>query len=858
MFSGFRGYLQAWPATVVAGFFALYALLFTAHSINAWRLMVQGAERYLLEDVERRALEAEYLIKRFSEDSAIHADSYEIQAFLQNRDLGMSMRYGLGASLQAVEHQFKEHLVKHFNQRILYYSENRELLVDTAAGQPLPATISTRLMQGYEGVWIDELRQQLLALKPVSYKNDTGGSVVTIEPLGAVLSPMRLVDDQSWREMVLDIEGSHWLAPRASRSTAELMPLVASVQEGRVVSRKDLLADWLGREQVLVVKHGLPAVGLQLIKVMPPELVYGHIPSLNALVVAAVLPIIMVWGAYRLDRMSQAAERLTTEVALSNQHSKLVEQRNLELSLEIERREKVERALKMSEERWSMAISGANDGIWDWRPQSGEMFYSQRWKRLLGYDEDEIAPDIEEKKRLVHPDDLEMVGRRLQKHLDGHTRFYQCEFRMRHKNGDYLWVLERGRALHDESGRVVRVAGSLSDISERRKAEAQLKERNIQLNTIFEISPDGMVSFGLDRRVVYVNPAFLCMVNLEMEDVYDVSEGEFTRLMNELCEEGFKFPGFFAMAGNQPEENPHVVIGLRGPGKPVLEVTLVLSRDAGISGILFFRDVTVETEVDRMKSEFVSSAAHELRTPLASIYGYSEILVAESEAESRQHLFARSIHREAGMLASIIDELLNLARIESRRGADFEFERLELGLLVAEVVAAYPHPPDRAEPELQTPLRECWVRVDGGKITQCINNVLSNAYKYSPDGGGIEVALEFTEGFCGVRIRDHGIGMTPQQLERIFERFYRADDSGVIPGTGLGLSIVKEIMELHGGHVSVNSHQDAGSELFLWLPEKQIAGQDLAEISESDGAENILLGTNIGGQNPSADQGSVK
>jgi PAS domain S-box-containing protein len=858
MVSGFRGYLQARPATVVAGVFALYALLFTLHSINAWRLMVQGAEDYLLEDVERRALEMEYLIQRFSEDSAMHAESYEIQAFLQNRDLGMSMRYGLGSSLQAVEYHFRNHLNEHTAQRILYFDEKGELLVDTGSPRTVSASVVERVAQGREGVWVDASRQQVLALKPVAYKKDGGGSVVTIEPLGAVLSPMRLVDDQPWRELVLDADGSDWLAPRSSMLAVDVLPLIAGVAEGRVETRTDLLAEWLGRERAVVVKHGLPEIGLQLVKVMPPELVYGHIPSLNALVVAAVLPMIMVWGAYRLDRMSQAAERLTTEVALSNQRRKLVEQRNHELSLEIERREQVERALKMSEERWVMAISGANDGIWDWRPQSGEMFYSGRWKRLLGYDADDIAPDIAEKERLIHPDDRDMVMRRLQKHLDGHTRFYQCEYRMRHKNGDYIWVLERGRALHDEHAQVVRVAGSLSDISERRRAEAQLKERSIQLNTIFEISPDGMVSFGLDRRVGYVNPAFLRMANLDMGDVHGISEAAFVRLMNDLCDEGFRFPGFAELQDHAPGQNSHALIGLRGPGKPMLDVKLVLSQGAGISGILFFRDVTVETEVDRMKSEFVSTAAHELRTPLASIYGYSEILAAESDSDSRQHMFAQTIHREAGMVASIIDELLDLARIESRRGADFVFERAELGALVAEVVAAYPYPAGRDKPDFRPPQRQCWVRVDKAKIRQCLNNILSNAYKYSPDGGIVEVELQYADGLCGVRVNDHGIGMTAQQLERIFERFYRADQSGAIPGTGLGLSIVKEIMELHGGHVSAQSRQGVGSEMGLWLPEKDAAAPDLTDESGSQGYGVALAGNRFGAANLSQGRGKVK
>ena len=115
------------------------------------------------------------------------------------------------------------------------------------------------------------------------------------------------------------------------------------------------------------------------------------------------------------------------------------------------------------------------------------------------------------------------------------------------------------------------------------------------------------------------------------------------------------------------------------------------------------------------------------------------------------------------------------------------------------------------------------MRVDRKKLTQAVSNVLSNAYKYSPEGGTVEVELLEANnnehiGELGIRIADHGIGMTPDQLARIFERFYRADASGKIPGTGLGMSIVKEIVELHGGHVSLNSKLGAGTEVTLWIP----------------------------------------
>jgi signal transduction histidine kinase len=122
-----------------------------------------------------------------------------------------------------------------------------------------------------------------------------------------------------------------------------------------------------------------------------------------------------------------------------------------------------------------------------------------------------------------------------------------------------------------------------------------------------------------------------------------------------------------------------------------------------------------------------------------------------------------------------------------------------------------------------------WVRADRKKLTQAIGNVLSNAYKYSPAGGKIDVELVIPEGnasdLLGLRIRDHGIGMSPEQLARVFERFYRADTSGKIPGTGLGMCIVKEIIELHGGHIELASKVGAGTTVTIWLQASSATGE---------------------------------
>ena len=496
------------------------------------------------------------------------------------------------------------------------------------------------------------------------------------------------------------------------------------------------------------------------------------------------------------------------------------------------------RALAESEQRWELAVSGANDGIWDWNPQTNDVFFSERWKSMLGYRGDEIGNRVDEWTSRVHPDDLEHTMEELQRHLRGETDFYQCEHRLRRKDGSYIWILDRGRALIDANGKAVRVSGSHSDVTERRAVEEREREHAGQLKAIFALSPDGFVSFDQERQVKYASPAFMQMTGLSESSVVGLDEGAFSEQLVRLCKAPSLFPGMptlrttssqGAIEGNPPEgmDSPSTKNAFElQASQRVIQVQLRLSNADTVSQILYFRDITHQVEVDRMKSEFLSTAAHELRTPMSSIFGFSELLLSCEFAEDERREYLQIIHRQTGLMVTILNELLDLARIEARRGKDFNLADIELHELAREVIENYKTPENRLAPRQHGDARACWVRADRGKLAQAIGNVLSNAYKYSAPGGEVSIELVAAhsperDGFVGLSIVDQGIGMTPDQQKRIFERFYRADASGKVPGTGLGMSIVKEIIDLHRGQIDVQSKFGSGTAVTMWIPSAQ-------------------------------------
>lgn len=160
------------------------------------------------------------------------------------------------------------------------------------------------------------------------------------------------------------------------------------------------------------------------------------------------------------------------------------------LALEdIQERKQTEEALRKSEERWQLALRGNNDGIWDWNVQNHEVFFSPRWKEMLGYEEQETCEHLTQWKKRVHPDDLPGVMKAIRDHLDQKTPFYITEHRVQCKDGSYKWILDRGQALWDEAGNVIRMVGSYTDISDRKRVEQEIKQTRNFLKTIIDHLP---------------------------------------------------------------------------------------------------------------------------------------------------------------------------------------------------------------------------------------------------------------------------------------------------------------------------------------------------------------------------------
>jgi signal transduction histidine kinase len=342
----------------------------------------------------------------------------------------------------------------------------------------------------------------------------------------------------------------------------------------------------------------------------------------------------------------------------------------------------------------------------------------------------------------------------------------------------------------------------------------EVQARTAWLDAVSGLSPDGVLVFERDpqgqHRLVFTNPAFSQLFRLRPVDLLGLSESAVDEWLS----------------GLGTEEAPMAPLGLRdvtvtlaGPPGRVLQRS---AREDTRARVYYFSDVTRESEVERLKSEFLTTAAHELRTPLASVYGFAELLTLhDMPAEKRGRLIA-IVYRQAGVLKHLVDELLDLARIDARGDRDLVRERHDMRVVAETACESVQVPGQASRITMELGAQALWVMADSAKLQQALVNALSNAMKYSDQGSPITLrtwsAQRQQVAWVGVRVTDKGMGMTPEQTARAFERFYRADPSGHILGAGLGLAIIKEMMTLHGGEVELHSLEGAGTEITLWLP----------------------------------------
>ena len=487
--------------------------------------------------------------------------------------------------------------------------------------------------------------------------------------------------------------------------------------------------------------------------------------------------------------------------------------------------------LRASEKRLSLAIDGAGDGIWDWDIATGNMLFSGNYEGMLGFAKSEILATLDAWVASVHPDDLPGVQGPLQDYIAGRLVRYEPELRLRCKDGSYKWVLCRGVVVaRDEAGQPTRIIGIHSDISARKQAERQVTYLKEAIETISE----GFAIYDAEDRFV--------LANAKYRELYDLSSESLVpgRPFADILRDGLCQGKYSEATGREDtwlEERLHKH---RSPGQPFeqqladgrwLRVSEYRMADGSLAGLR--ADITdlkltenslIEAKesaerANQAKSDFLSSMSHELRTPMNVILGFAQVLEQDDRLDAEQLDNLHEISKAGHHLLELINEVLDLAKIESGR-INLSMEGLALASLFDECRSMIA--PLAASQGLHLdvqPPADLAVFADRGRLKQVLLNLLSNAVKYNRPGGTIVLTAErMPDARIRLAVRDGGKGIAPDRMAELFQPFNRLDaEASQIEGTGIGLSISKRLIEMMGGDIGVESEVGVGSTFWLVL-----------------------------------------
>ena len=373
-----------------------------------------------------------------------------------------------------------------------------------------------------------------------------------------------------------------------------------------------------------------------------------------------------------------------------------------------------------------------------------------------------------------------------------------------------------------------RQAASLAELNDQLTTEKQLIEAQRDLiQNILESAHEGMMMCDSQGTILFSNH--------RMNRYFRLNEHIGENLVDSSHEIAADSPNFIGVAssiealidGSLSNLTQRFSFELEDQVQHAELYATVVSEDTEQQGYLFvFRDRTEEERIDEMKNEFISIVSHELRTPLASVLGFIEILLHRDLSQEKQKKYMETIYKEAHRLSNLINDFLDLQRMESGRQL-YHYSPVNLLPTVQEIAEQWQ---DKHSHRILIHQQEAelWVRADADRIRQVFDNLISNAIKYSPGADHIDIHITAEQGKITIAIQDYGLGIPEEARNQMFSKFFRIDNSDrrQIGGTGLGLAIVKEIVEGHNGHISYTSWMGQGTTFRIEFDQYEISSMD--------------------------------
>jgi two-component system phosphate regulon sensor histidine kinase PhoR len=482
--------------------------------------------------------------------------------------------------------------------------------------------------------------------------------------------------------------------------------------------------------------------------------------------------------------------------------------------------------LQKSESFFRALIENSSDAIALMTPEGNFLYLSPPVKKILGYTPEELVGRCSFD--LLPPDQLPFAIQQFSKIAQNPGVTQIKEHQYLHKDGTLRWMESTTTNLLDNP-HVQAIVANFRDITDRKQMEKQLKESQDQLSAILKNTADGITVQDRTGKMIYANHAAALIAGYSsVEELLQAPLLEYQEKFSLTDEYGRPFPpdqlpGRRAIQG---EENPQVTVCYTNKDTTekrwsIIKATAIRdAQDQPYIVINTIQDITHLKELEQRKDDFISIASHELKTPLTSIKGFTQILQnrfkKNNDEATLQLLF--KMERQLNKLTKLISDLLDISKMQAGK-LSYSIEPFDLDLLIREVVENLQETTRTHQLQLES-TTGLWVAGDKDRLGQVLINLLTNAIKYSPKANTVIIRARAEQETVLVSVQDFGIGIAESHHQKIFEQFYQVTDEieKTFPGLGIGLHITGEIIQRHQGRIWVESTKGHGSTFTFTLP----------------------------------------
>ena len=509
--------------------------------------------------------------------------------------------------------------------------------------------------------------------------------------------------------------------------------------------------------------------------------------------------------------------------------------------------------------RFHTALRRGRSGLWEWDLSRGAIFWSPSMFELLGLEPENRLLSVGEVAALTHPDDVNLVEL-AEGLIRGGEGAFDREFRMRRADGGWVWIRARAEVVADAEDEP-HLVGIAVDVTEQRRLAEESRTADMRLRDAIEAISEAFVLWDASNRLVLCNSKYQQLHGLPdalvkpgtsyslikrngrrsiIADDLPV-EGAGARSVEARVEDG----RWLQVNERRTNDGGFVSVGtdisaLKGKEAELLENERALRET--VSDLRRSRQqlekqaqqlvelaekYAVEKEkaedANRLKSEFLANVSHELRTPLNAIIGFSELMLSGAFGplgDERYDGYCRDINEAGAFLLRVISDILDMARLEAGR-IEIDREPLDLDSLVTETVATFAPEAERSHVTIATDTAAgVTLSADKEAVRQVIANLVSNAVKFTPEGGAIRVETARRTDGVAITVTDTGIGIPPDALAKLGRPFEQVQSplTRSHKGSGLGLAISRSLVALHGGEMTIDSHEGAGTTVTVSLP----------------------------------------